>query len=473
MASLDKEDDVNDRDHEAALSIIAKVDEDRRNWLTRRKLLKASAATAIGTIAAGYFPDEVFADVGGKVTLFFQEGKRWGDTQRAVQPLFNKVFPNIEVVFAGQPGNDYFQTLTARMSVRTSDFDVSYVDWGRFPGINATGGMDAIDDLLAQDAAWRDDYLKDVPQSVTDLYRIPSNGGPTFGLTDDGNVMTTFYRKDVFDKHGIKPPTTWDDAIAIAKEINDPKNGQYGLIACMQRGAWAGTVFWGVHATCGGWWFDKMEKGGWKPVFATDSGYEALRVIQEMMKYAHPVSANASEDEVNKAFAEGSALYGPVCWGTAVLNDPTFTKFSDSIYFDLPPAGKSPGSGQKAQMGGLGQFLNSGGQNKEAAWAWMKYFNSGDFTDPAIGDAIVAAGGQPARGSILGRHQDRQFLAGLYKVFPHTVPYLMQIPEANAIQALIGEECADFVNGVKDIDAALKAMDDRTRRLMEDGGYYQ
>ena len=47
----------------------------------------------------------------------------------------------MEVVFAGQPGTDYFQTLTARMSVKNqADFDVSYVDWGRFPGINATGG---------------------------------------------------------------------------------------------------------------------------------------------------------------------------------------------------------------------------------------------------------------------------------------------------------------------------------------------
>jgi ABC-type glycerol-3-phosphate transport system substrate-binding protein len=464
---------VNDRDHEAAVLIRAKVAGDKRNWLSRRNFMRASATAAAGAIATVYWPREVFADVGGKVTLFFEEGKRWGDTQRAVQPLFNKMFPNVQVVFAGQPNADYFQTLSARMSARTSDFDVSYIDWGRFPGINAVGGMVPIEDYLAKDAAWRDDYLKDVPKQVTDLYRIPPRNGPLYGLTDDGNVMTTFYRKDIFDKKGIKFPETWDDAIDIAKELYDPKGGQFGNIACFQRGAWAGTVFWGVHATCGGWWFDKMEKGGWKPIFASDSGYEALRVIQKLMKYAHPVSANATEDEVNKAFAEGSALYGPLCWGTAVLNDPSFTKFADAIYFDLPPAGKSPGSGRKAQMGGLGQFVNAGGRNKEAAWAWTKFFNSGDFTDPAIGDAIVAAGGQPARASILGRHKNRQFLAGLYKAFPHTVPYLMQIPEANAIQALIGEECADFVNGTKDIDASLKAMDDRTRRLMEDGGYYQ
>src|SRR5215470_5458933 len=77
---------MNDRDYEACQSIKAKVAEDRRNWLSRRRMLQASAAAAVGAIAATYGPKEVFADVGGKVTLYFAEGKRWGDTQRAVQP---------------------------------------------------------------------------------------------------------------------------------------------------------------------------------------------------------------------------------------------------------------------------------------------------------------------------------------------------------------------------------------------------
>lgn len=463
---------MNDRDYAAYRSIKARVAHDRKEGLSRRRMLRASTAAAVGAIAAAYQPKDVYADVGGKVTLYFAEGKRWGDTQRAVQPLFNKKFPNVEVVFAGQPISDYFQTVIARMSTKSSDFDVTYIDWGRFPGIHAVGAMTSIEPYLAQDKTWADDYMVDVPKQVVDLYRVPPGSGELQGLTDDGNVMATFFRKDLFDQKGLKYPATWDEAIDVAKELHAPDQGQYGHVACFQRGAWAGTVFWGTHATCGGWWFDKMEKGGWNPTFATDAGYEAMRIIEKIMKYAHPVSANATEDEVNKALAEGSAVYSPLSWGTAVLNDPGFTKHHEHVHMDLPPKGTSPGSDQKAQMGGLGQFINSGGENKDAAWAWMQYFNSGDFTDPAIGDAIVAAGGQPARASILKRHQDRNFLAGLSKVFPHTVPYLMQIPEANAIQALMGEECADFVAGQKDIDAALKAMDDRTRRLMEDGGYY-
>jgi len=60
---------MNDRDYEAYKSIKAQVADDRKNWLTRRRMLQATTAAAVGAIAASYQPKEVFADVGGKVTL--------------------------------------------------------------------------------------------------------------------------------------------------------------------------------------------------------------------------------------------------------------------------------------------------------------------------------------------------------------------------------------------------------------------
>ena len=61
---------MNDRDHEARQSIEAQVATDRKNWLTRRRFLQASTAAAVGAIAATYEPKEVFADVGGQITLY-------------------------------------------------------------------------------------------------------------------------------------------------------------------------------------------------------------------------------------------------------------------------------------------------------------------------------------------------------------------------------------------------------------------
>ena len=64
----------------------------------------------------------------------------------------------------------------------------------------------------------------------------------------------------IFEKKGLKVPETWPEAIEAAKELHDPKNGQYGFTTTMRRGLYAGWQFWAVHASYGGTWFDKEEK---------------------------------------------------------------------------------------------------------------------------------------------------------------------------------------------------------------------
>ena len=66
----------------------------------------------------------------------------------------------------------------------------------------------------------------------------------------------------------------------------------------------------------------------------TEEGYQALKVLVDLQKYAHPVSANAGEDEVNLVFAQGTALYSPLTWGTAVLNDPTYTDLHEHWHME-------------------------------------------------------------------------------------------------------------------------------------------
>ncbi|MBM3517966.1 MAG: hypothetical protein FJX56_08860 [Alphaproteobacteria bacterium] len=241
----------------------------------------------------------------------------------------------------------------------------------------------------------------------------------------------------------------------------------------MARGFWAGFEFWEAHASFGGEWFDKMEKGYWNPTFRTEAGYGALKALAELSKYQHPVTANAGEDEVNTAFANGSALFGPATWGTANLNNPDFSNFPTEFHWDVPPRGSNAAGSHRPLMGGLGQFIPPWSKDHEAAWEWIKWINSGDKTDPRIGEEMVKAGSQPSRVSLLTKFgAQRDFFNGLAKSFPTAIPFVMLIPEANTLVQAIGEEAADFINGQKDIDAALDAMDKRARRIMEDSGYY-
>ena len=117
------------------------------------------------------------------------------------------------------------------------------------------------------------------------------------------------------------------------------------------------------------------------------------------------------------------------------------------------------------------------GGNRETAWAWIKFLNSGDREDlggsPLIADAIVGAGGQLSRVSTLSRWADRKpFFVGLMKAYPVSVVNAPVIPEAYAIMGAVGEEVADAVNDEQSVEDALKAMDKRIQRLMEDAGYY-
>ena len=86
---------TSDQDNRAYDNAIKRIRHFRGRELTRRQVLKASAATALGaTLAAQFVPSEVHADVGGTIVHFASSGKRLANSLRAVKPLFDKVFPN-------------------------------------------------------------------------------------------------------------------------------------------------------------------------------------------------------------------------------------------------------------------------------------------------------------------------------------------------------------------------------------------
>ena len=123
--------------------------------------------------------------------------------------------------------------------------------------------------------------------------------------------------------------------------------------------------------------------------------------------------------------------------------------------------------------GGFGAFVPTYSKSQEAGVAFAKFLASGDAQDPAIGEAVVAAGGQPARLSILDRHQDEKlFFGGLKESMPYGITNNLMIPEGFSIGTQNGIEVADAVNGDQSIEAALKNMDAGIKRVLEDAGYY-
>ena len=467
-------------DSHAIERVLKGVADRKRSEISRRKFLHKSAMAVGAGLATQFLPNTVFADVSGQVTHFSPAGKRLSNALEAVRPLFNKVYPNVDVKVVSQPTSDALTNLNTYMRAKSDAYDVATHDHSQFASLHAMGALTDLGPFLSNDSAWYDDYKSDVPESYRNMWNVPKGSAPpgyVAGLAPDCNAMMSFYRQDVFDKAGLKLPVTWDEVIDVCKEIHDPANERYAYCAAMARNFWAGYQYYGALRSWGGDYFADEFSGDYTVTIETEEAYQALKYLVELQKYAHPVSSNAGEDEVNQSFANGSALFSPLSWGTAVLNDSSFTDLHEVWNFGASPKGTLPKSEHRALTGGFGQFLPTWGDNKEAAFAWTKFINSGDREDvggsPMIADAIVGAGGQLSRTSTLTRWADRKpFFVGLMGALKYAVVNAPVIPEAFNIQGVVGEEIADAVNLDKSVEDALSSCQKKVTRIMEDAGYY-
>jgi sorbitol/mannitol transport system substrate-binding protein len=453
----------------------------RDHRLTRREALRAAGRVGFGALAAanaGWLTEGSLApaQAAGSTTVvsWAPAGQRWEFPQRGVYPLFQKKFPNIQVEFVAEPIADMLPKTAIAMSAKSDRYDLIHEDYNLVPQILAQKTLEPIDHYLDQDPAFKQDILSDVPENVMDLYRDKpaKEGGRLFGLPPDSNCQLQFYRADVLDKAGIKKPaTTWEDALAICKEITN--NGKRKVVGTtLKRGLWAGGVFITFLRSYGGDWFDKMGPGGWHVTLDSGEGHQALAMLLKLVPYLEPSSLNAADDEANTAMLNGTWEFAPVEWGGSTMNDPKFTKFANEWKVDIVPKGTGSKARFGPHMGGLGLIMPVFSHHKDEAWEFMKFCNYGNKQDPAVAKAWVENTGQPARTSLLRQYTSiRPYFSGLMKSLPHAIRYI-PIPESNTLYETVGTEVAAVVTGGKTPDQALKNMQSLATEIMTKGGYY-
>lgn len=54
--------------------------------------------------------------------------------------------------------------------------------------------------------------------------------GRYYGLPFHGWIQGIWYRKDWFEKEGLKPPDTWENILRAARVFHKPENNQYGIL---------------------------------------------------------------------------------------------------------------------------------------------------------------------------------------------------------------------------------------------------
>jgi multiple sugar transport system substrate-binding protein len=432
-----------------------------RHWqIDRRRFLRT---IGIGAAALAAAPALRARAAGTTLKVWAASGQRWEFANRAVAPLFEKAHPDYAVDISATPIANFGAKVAAAMAGGSTEWDVIQLDYAQLPQFAPAGWVAPLDAWIDADAAYKAS-LSDIPARVLELYQFD---GKQYGVPADSNAMMTYYRADVLDKYGMKPPATWEEVLEIAKELHSKSTGLYGYVGSLGRGLYAYLGLLPVLWSYGGEIWDektfeiKIDKG--------DAGLKALTMLRELIKYGDPVSVNGSDDEVNNSMSSGTAVLAPSAWGNTVMTDKKFSKYWDTIRTTLVPAGK-PGLRVPA-MGGLGHMVVAKSQHRDGAWEYVKFVTS---ADKAVGAAWIAGTGQPARLSLLtdpAIDKDHPGFATLAETLKVARRYGGGIPEAYAIADVVGTAVSSIITGQIEIEPGLKKVGDDTFTFLKNAGY--
>ena len=121
--------------------------------------------------------------------------------------------------FAGQ-----LDKTTATLSGDTGTYDIIETYTYAIPDLASRGKLQPLDDLLTK---YKDKYTLDELDPNT--LKSMSYDGKLYGLPMQSQLLTMAYRKDLFEKNGLTPPTTFEELRTSAKKLQDAEGMKYPI----------------------------------------------------------------------------------------------------------------------------------------------------------------------------------------------------------------------------------------------------
>jgi ABC-type glycerol-3-phosphate transport system substrate-binding protein len=219
------------------------------------------------------------------------------------------------------------ETLQAFGSSGKSAFDGAVVSMGTFTKLQSAGQLQSMTDLVNKYKA---------------RYKIEDNmlvkvNGEVMAIAFMQNAQNLFYRKDLFDKHGIKVPATYADMMAAAKTLKEKEPSiEFPIAQTFAKGWDSATEFSNIFAGYGGRFF---KAGSAAPDFNSDAGVKALETMKAMTAYMTPNYLASGSDDVMNQYQQGKAAMG-VLWASRAsrMDDPAASKIVGKMEFTAAPA---------------------------------------------------------------------------------------------------------------------------------------
>ncbi|HEU4973829.1 MAG TPA: sugar ABC transporter substrate-binding protein [Baekduia sp.] len=367
------------------------------------------------------------------------------DIVKSMLPEFHKAYPNVDVQIQALTYDQMRDRIVSSFLASKPTYDLIAVDNPWMTDFAKGGFLSPLDDRIAAVKGYEPE---DFSQPLRDIANVDDK---TYGIPFYNYGLALVYRKDLYKKAGLKPPTTLDEFAADAKKLTT--SSMAGVAMQPQKGykifeEWANYLF-----AAGG----SIQGPDGKVTLDSPQARKALQTYIDIYKSSAPKnSLNWAFDEAIRSASAGKAAQ-LISYNWTL---PTLKKANDNFGIAEVPGGK-------AVLGAWYWGIPSNSATPDAAWAFVSWLTSKEHEKER-----VIKGGAPVRNSAMD--DPEVWKKGFGKDYYQTVKSILSdaAPLADGKNAeeminVVGEELNAAVAGQKSVDAAISEAAKRAQETLD------
>jgi N,N'-diacetylchitobiose transport system substrate-binding protein len=299
---------------------------------------------------------------------------------------FNKIHPDVKVVFERQQWTGIVEKLTTALSSSDSP-DVVELGNTQAQAFEAAG---ALMDLTAKKADLGGDDL------LQSLVEAGTYSGKFYGVPYYAGARVMLYRKDLFQKSGIQIPTTIDEMLAAGKKLkaDNASVANFSGVYLPGKNWFAALPFlWangGDIATNDG--------GKWTGKLSSPASITGLTQFQQFLKETSgaPVDGDDSKDYIAFCNGEVGMMPAPGWKPGQIINKDDGCPAMEANIGAFAHPGLTAGTTAPAFLGGSNLAISAKSAHQDLAYDLLKV-----ITSPGYQQQFAAQGTIPALKSLL------------------------------------------------------------------------
>ena len=353
------------------------------------------------------------------------------------------------------------------LSAQTGAYDVLHVEslWlpEYLPYLYPINEFMEDPELFDKTAFDLEDYTSYTPLTLGGFTR----DGNLYGFPHLAGMPLNWYRKDLLDKAGLKPPQNMDEYYEVAKKLTQDVDGDgkidiYGVALSASRTGlvdeWLSFFF-----AYGGGLTERPEQYR-RTTFDNPTALKALKLYKKLYdECAPPESMTWEFGEVGSAMQRGVVA---MMWnwsnGGSWYDDPEASKVVGQVRANVPWPGR---------FGVNGLCIPKDAKNKKEAFKFIAWATSKDI----MRRTTLAGGATPCRTSVLSDSElasERWWFGPLREAGTLSRMYY-EIPEWSAIDDALAIEFQKVLTGDTTPEEALKRASDNVYKILEEAEYFK